>query len=179
MSSGSDVPGQVGSSAQTDSQHGTPSAQSSQPGFLTQIAKAGFLVHAVLLYVATMAFLVPVAPVAWVISGMEGVAAAIAGAFLCFSGGLLTLVWNLAFPGPKLLVVRVLGGMLPRMGVPLMGGLTLQITVKPLAEAGILIYLLVFYPALLSLETWLSLASLDTSGQDTDKSPPPRPTKNV
>ena len=143
------------------------------------ITQGGFLVHSILLYVATMALLFPVAPVAWVISGAEGVAAAIAGAFLCFSGGLLSLVWNLAFPGPKLLVVRILGGMLPRMGVPLMGGLVLQITVEPLAEAGVLIYLLVFYPALLSLETWLSLCSVDTTGQDTDQSLPTRPTKHV
>jgi hypothetical protein len=144
-----------------------------------RIAEGGFLVHAVFLYVATMALVLPVASVAWVISGMEGVAAAISGAFLCFSGGLLTLVWNLAFPGRKLLIVRALGGMLPRMGVPLMGGLVLQIAVEPLAEAGILIYLLVFYPALLSLETWLSLNSLDTSGKDTDQSLPTQPTKNV
>ncbi len=141
------------------------------------IVKGGFLVHAILLYLATMAFLLPVAPVAWVICGAEGVAAAVAGAFLCFSGGLLSLVWNAAFPGPKLLVVRILGGMLPRMGVPILGGLVLQITVRPLAEAGILIYLLVFYPALLSLETWLSLASLGTAGQDTDKSLPTHPTQ--
>ncbi|MHB8898150.1 MAG: hypothetical protein ACYC6Y_05345 [Thermoguttaceae bacterium] len=144
------------------------------------IVKGGFLVHAILLYVATMAFFLPVAPIAWVIGGAEGVAAAAAGAFLCFSGGLLSLVWNLAFPGPKLLVVRILGGMLPRMGVPLMGGLVLQITVEPLAESGILIYLLVFYPALLSLETWLSLSTLDGSSQDTDnKSLPTHRTKNV
>ena len=144
-----------------------------------RIVKGGFLVHAVVLYVATMALLIPVAPVAWVISGVEGVAAAVAGAFLCFSGGLLVLVWNLAFPGPKLLIVRVLGGVLPRMGVPLMGGLVLQITVQPLAEAGVLLYLLFFYPALLSLETWLTLASLDTTGQDNDQSLPTQSTKNV
>ncbi len=143
------------------------------------IVGGGFLVHAILLYVATMAFLLPVAPVAWVISGAEGVAAAVAGAFLCFSGGLLSLVWNVAFPGPKLLVVRILGGMLPRMGVPLIGGLVLQITVEPLAEAGVLIYLLVFYPALLSLETWLSLSSLDPSGQDSDKSLPTQSTERL
>ena len=145
---------------------------------LRWIVKGGFLVHAILLYMATMAFLVPVVPVAWVISGAEGVAAAVAGAFLCFSGGLLALVWNLAFSGPKLLVVRILGGMLPRMGVPLLGGLVLQITVEPLAEAGVLIYLLIFYPALLSLETWLSLSSLDTAGQGADQSST-QPTKNV
>lgn len=152
---------------------------SSDSDLLQRIAKGGFLVHSILLYVATMALLLPVAPVAWVISGVEGVAAAIAGAFLCFSGGLLTLVWNAAFSGPKLLLVRILGGMLPRMGVPLMGGIVLQITVEPLAEAGVLIYLLVFYPALLSIETWLSLTSLDTSGHDSDKSLPTQPTKNV
>ncbi len=146
---------------------------------LQQIVKGGFLVHAIVLYVTTMALLLPVAPVAWVISGAEGVAAAVAGAFLCFSGGLLSLVWNLAFPGPKLLIVRVLGGMLPRMGVPLMGGIVLQITVEPLAEAGVLIYLLVFYPALLSIETWLSLSSLDTTGPDMDQSLPTQPPKNV
>lgn len=146
---------------------------------LQRITKGGFLVHAVLLYVATMALLLPVLPVAWIISGAEGVAAAVAGAFLCFSGGLMSLVWNLAFPGPKLLVVRVLGGMLPRMGIPLMGGLVLQITVEPLAESGVLIYLLIFYPALLSLETWLSLTSVETTGQDTEQSLPTQPTKNV
>jgi hypothetical protein len=146
---------------------------------LQWIVQGGFLVHSVALYVATMALLMPVLPVAWIISGAEGVAAAVAGAFLCFSGGLMSLVWNLAFPGPKLLVVRILGGMLPRMGIPLLGGLVLQITVEPLAEAGVLIYLLVFYPALLSLETWLSLASVTTTGQDTDQSLPTQPTKNV
>ncbi len=146
---------------------------------LQRIAKGGFLVHSIVLYVATMALLLPVLPVAWIISDAEGVAAAVAGAFLCFSGGLLSLVWNLAFPGPKLLIVRALGGMLPRMGVPLMGGLVLQIAVEPLAEAGVLIYLLVFYPALLALETWLSLVSEGPTGRDTDQSLPTQSTKNV
>lgn len=138
---------------------------------LHRVVQGGFLVQAVLLYGATVAILLPVLPIAWVISGPKGVAAATAGGFLCFSGGLMSLVWNMAFPGPKLLVVRTLGGMLPRMGVPLFGGLMLQIAVRPLAEAGILIYLLVFYPALLSIETYLSLAA-GSAAQEADK---PRP----
>ena len=112
------------------------------------MVQGGFLVQAVLLYGATVAILLPVLPIAWVISGPKGVAAATAGGFLCFSGGLMSLVWNMAFPGPKLLVVRTLGGMLPRMGVPLFGGLMLQIAVRPLAEAGHLDISFVFYPAL-------------------------------
>lgn len=146
---------------------------------LLRVVHGGFLGHGLLLYGAMVAILLPVLLVAWVISGPNGVAAATAGGLLCFSGGLLAMAWNAAFPGPKLLFVRILGGMLPRMGVPLLGGVILQISVKPLAEAGILLYLLVFYPALLSIEVYLSVVSMRPAMRDSDPSGPSEPSEHV
>ncbi|MDD4270237.1 MAG: hypothetical protein PHO07_01985 [Pirellulales bacterium] len=146
---------------------------------LLRAVHGGFLVHGLLLYGATVAILLLVLPVAWVISGMEGVAAATAGGLLCFSGGLVAMAWNAAFPGPKLLIVRTLGGMLPRMGIPLLGGVVLQIAVEPLAEAGILLYLVVFYPALLSIEVYLSVMSVRVALRDSEPSGPSEPSEHV
>ncbi len=50
-----------------------------------------------------------------------------------------------------------MASMLPRMGVPLAGALMLQMSPGPLAEAGVMYYLLVFYPITLAIETLLSL----------------------
>ncbi len=48
-------------------------------------------------------------------------------------------------------------GMFPRMAIPIGLGLAIQLRGGPLAEAGLLVYLVVFYPVTLAVETAMSL----------------------
>ncbi len=99
-------------------------------------------------------------PVAWGLDHWAGLTASAAAAGLCFFGAQGALVWSWWFRGPKYLLLSSLGGMLPRMVVPLAGALVLQISVDPLAKAGVLLYLLYFYPITLSVETAMSLPAV-------------------
>jgi len=98
-----------------------------------------------------------VMPVAGFVSGSAGIAAALVAAGLCLLGAGLALVACRLFRGPEHVLPAVLVGMLLRMGIPLASGLALQFQGGPLAEAGLLVYLVVFYPVTLFVETALSL----------------------
>ncbi len=67
------------------------------------------------------------------------------------------LVVYRAFPGPNSAWQGMLAGMLPRMAIPLGFAIPLHIHGGPLAEAGLLVYLVVFYPVTLAAETALCL----------------------
>ena len=95
------------------------------------------------------------------ISGKAGLIAAGVAALLCIAGAEAGLVLSHTFTGPKYRLYGILGGMLPRMGIPLAAGLILQITCGVLAEAGLLVYLIVFYPVTLGLGTVLAIPSVD------------------
>jgi hypothetical protein len=98
-----------------------------------------------------------VAPVAGVLDGVSGVAAAAVAAALCLAGAGVALPASRVASGPNGALVGVLLGTAARMAIPLGGGFVLQIRAEPLAEAGLLYYLLAFYPVTLALETWVSL----------------------
>lgn len=97
-----------------------------------------------------------VAPVAGLRSGTVGLIASGLAGGLCLAGALLALIAGHAASGqsplPGLLI-----GMAARMGIPLLGGLVIFFCGGPLAEAGILYYLLIFYPVTLVAEISLSL----------------------
>ncbi len=98
-----------------------------------------------------------VAPLAIWLNGSIGLAAASVAAGLCLLGALAALVvgWLLRdLPNP---VHGMLAGMLPRMGIPLGAALVFHLQGGVLAESGLLVYLLVFYPVSLGVETFLSL----------------------
>ena len=59
--------------------------------------------------------------------------------------------------GPQQVLALVLVGMMVRMGIPLAAALTVCFCGGPLANAGFLYYLVVFYPVTLTAETFLSL----------------------
>jgi hypothetical protein len=98
---------------------------------------------------------VGVAPVAALVRGRAGLAAAAAAAGLCLLGAILGLALAFCFRGLRFAAVGFALGMLPRMGIPLGGGVAVQFMGGPLAEGGIMIYLLLFYPVTLAFETWL------------------------
>jgi hypothetical protein len=84
------------------------------------------------------------------------VAAAVA-AGLCWAGALAALVLQWLFRGTRYALVGTLGAMLPRLGIPLACGVLLQILSSALAESGLLVYLVAFYPVTLAVETALTL----------------------
>ena len=98
-----------------------------------------------------------VAPVAGYWGGSAGLWAAATAAVLCLAGAGLALVISRALHKPKHALYAMLLGMAARMGVPLAFGLACHLRGGVLAEAGLLYYLLVFYPFTLGVETLLSL----------------------
>ena len=98
-----------------------------------------------------------VGPVAGYLSGGVGLAAAGVAAGLCLAGAAVALLSVHLFRGSSAALAGVLLGMAARMVIPLGGGFVFHAQGGPLAEAGLLYYLLVFYPITLAMETWLSL----------------------
>ena len=98
-----------------------------------------------------------VAPVAYYCGGQTGMLAAVAAAFLCLAGATVALVVSHALREPNHALYGMLLGMAARMGIPMGFGLLCHMQGGALAEAGLLYYLLVFYPVTLGVETALSL----------------------
>ena len=103
---------------------------------------------------AVAAFLIPLS---FQLDGTSGVAAATAAALVCYTGAALALLLGDRFRGPDLAVVGLLVGMFCRTGLPLATALVIHLRTTALSEAGLPIYLLVFYLFCLAVETWLSL----------------------
>lgn len=124
---------------------------------LERLQRGGFLLQWAVLGLAVAVAFALVGPVAWYLAGPLGLTAAAVAAGLCLVGATVALLSVHLFRGPSVAVAGVLLGMAARMVIPLGGGFVLHTHGGPLAEAGLLYYLLVFYPITLALETWLSL----------------------
>jgi hypothetical protein len=96
--------------------------------------------------------------------GLNGIiAAGLAGA-ICWSGAMIALVLVGVFRNsPNQMVSATLLGMLFRMGLPLGAGLFLTNAGGPLAEAGLVRMILVFYLIGLVVETILSVRIMGSS----------------
>ncbi len=106
-----------------------------------------------------------VAPVAFSFSGARGLWAAAAAATFCLAGAGTALATSQFLRKPKYLLHGVLAATAARMGIPLTLGLICHIQGGPLAEAGLLYYLLAFYPVALAVETALSLPGSNRPGK--------------
>ncbi len=112
-----------------------------------------------------------VAPVAgFFCGGPAGIWAAAAAALLCLAGAGLALVVSHALREPNHALYGMLLGMAARMGIPLGFGLVCHLQGGALAEAGLLYYLLVFYPVTLGVETALSLPRNERPASSSDVS---------
>lgn len=100
---------------------------------------------------------VGIAPLAWFWSGSLGPVAAALSAGACLGGAIVALVLGHVFRAPQFALHGVLFGMAARILPPLAVGLACWRHDGPLAQAGVLYYLLIFYPMTLGLETLLSL----------------------
>jgi hypothetical protein len=108
-----------------------------------------------ILCLAMLAAYALVAPIAAWLGGGPGLAAAAVAAGLCFLGTEVALVVARFFSHPTDAWKGMFWGMLPRMGIPLCLGLALQLLGGPLAESGLLVYVIVFYQVALGTEVFL------------------------
>ena len=105
-----------------------------------------------------------VAPIAIWLGGSTALAAAAVAAGLCLAGALAALLVGWLLRDLSNPVHGMLAGMLPRMGIPLGGAMVFHLQGGVLAEAGLLVYLVVFYPVALGVETFLSLPPTGLAG---------------
>ncbi len=119
--------------------------------------RLGLLTGQIALAIVVGLVLAPGAATGWMISGPWGIAAAVVAAVSCWMGAASALAAAALLSGVANGLGGLLAGMGLRMGIPLTCGLLLQLTGGPLTEAGVLYYLLVFYPITLSVEIALSI----------------------
>ena len=136
----------------------------------TKLQSQGMIVQSAVLGLVVAIVYGAVAPAAGFWRGGAGLMAAAVAAALCFLGGALALVVCHLRREPKHVLQRVLLGMLPRMGIPLGFALFFQLRGGVLAEAGLLYYLVVFYPFTLAVETSLTLAPQERAGEPSNVS---------
>jgi hypothetical protein len=130
-------------------------------GWLERLRRQGWGAQSAVLALAVLAVYGVVAPVAKHLDGLRGLGAAAVAAGLCLLGAGSALVAGRRLRGPNDVLLRLLVGMPLRMGLPLAIGLMCHFRGGVLAEAGLLYYLLVFYPVTLGVETTLSLPSAE------------------
>lgn len=122
-----------------------------------QLRNRGVAVKTAVLAIVVLVVFMVAAPVVFHISGTTGVTAAGLAATACLLGAAIALLAGQRVQGPEHALAALLVGMIARMGVPLIIGLVTHLRGGPLAEAGLLYYLLIFYPVTLTIEVALTL----------------------
>jgi hypothetical protein len=125
--------------------------------YLNKLRNYGLAVRMIVIGAASLAVFSAAGPAAFCLGGWCAVAAAGTAGTLCLVGAVIALISSHLLRGPQLAPAALLTGMAARMGVPLCLGMALHLQGGPLADAGLLYYLLVFYPVTLTVETVLSL----------------------
>jgi hypothetical protein len=132
-----------------------------QPSTAQQPAQGGSLTSLLLACAALAAVLIPLAAVlgafAFARSGLIGLGAAAIAAAVCWIAASLALTAVYLGQEIKNPIAGILGGMIFRMGLPLVVILAIQRAQGPLADAGCLWMILGLYAVALVVETWLSL----------------------
>lgn len=94
----------------------------------------------------------------WAISGNRmGIWAGSAAGGVCLLAAWIALIVGESLRRPQYALAGVLLAMLIRMGIPLAAALLVFLRGGPLADAGFLYYLVLFYPVTLTAETFLLL----------------------
>ena len=129
----------------------------SMRSWFTELRSRGWATQAAVLVAVVLVVYALVAPVAALVSGWAGLAAAAVAAGLCLLGAGSAMVACRRFRDPQHALLTVLIGMSLRMVIPLGSAVILQFQGGVLAEAGLLCYLVVFYPFTLGAEIALTL----------------------
>ncbi|OHB73081.1 MAG: hypothetical protein A2V70_19405 [Planctomycetes bacterium RBG_13_63_9] len=139
--------------------------------WLARIQSRSLAARVGLLGIVSLGLYALAAPVGAFVTGPTGLWAATAAGTLCFAGAALALVASHLLRGPQRALIGLLVGMALRFVIPLGGGAACHYGGGSLAEAGILYYLLVFYPITLGVETVLSLPPTDVPARCPETSP--------
>jgi hypothetical protein len=134
--------------------------------WLCNLRNRGVAVRVTALGVVVLAALAATAPVAVRLGGVLALAAATIAAMLCLTGAAVALIVVDRFRTPNGALAALWIGMVVRTGVPFAAGMAIHLYGGPLAQAGLLCYLLAFYPIVLAMGTFLSLPP-------TKRQPPP------
>jgi len=130
-------------------------------GWLQRSRSRGVAAQSAVLVLALLVAYVVVAPVAGSFGGRRGLATSAAAAGFCLLGAGSAWIATRRFSHPSHALLRLLIAIPLRTGLPLVLGLMYHLRGGVLAEAGVLVYLLAFYPVTLGVETILSLLSLE------------------
>ena len=125
--------------------------------WLSNLRNRSVIFRAVVLGIVVLVVFAMTGPVAVRLGGSVALTAALLAAALCLAGATVALVVGNFLRGPRHALAALVASMAVRMGVPLAPALVIHLQGGPLAEAGLLYYLLVFYPVTLAVETALSL----------------------
>ena len=113
-------------------------------------------------------------PVAYLTTAVDGMIAATMAAAVVLAAGIAALAVDRVCRSPEMLLPRVLGGMMLRMGIPLAATMAIYYNGGPLVDAGMVYYLLAFYFVMLVAETTLTLpatgAATGVTGETTETS---------
>jgi hypothetical protein len=129
--------------------------------WLSNLRRRSLAVRLLALTLAVVAPFAIVGPLAEYLGGPAGLAAAGVAAIACLIGAVTALVVSSVLSGTAFALAALMAGMAARMGMPLGLGLLVHLQGGPLAKAGLLYYLLIFYPITLMVETVLSLPSTE------------------
>jgi hypothetical protein len=130
-------------------------------GWLAKLRRQGLIVQLGVLSLAVVTAFAVIGPLAGWLRGAVGVAAAAVAAGVCFLGAAAALCLGRVFSDPARAWIGALAAMIPRMGVPMSFALFFYGLGGRLTDAGLLYYLIVFYPLTLAVETMLSLPETD------------------
>ena len=112
------------------------------------------------LVIATAIAFASASPAVFRLQGADGLRAAALAATLCLLGATLALAIGQLSADQRFIMPALCLGTALRMGIPLITVFSIHLHGGPLAEAGLIYYLLVFYPVTLLVETALSLPGL-------------------
>jgi hypothetical protein len=136
----------------------TKLAGTSVPGSLRLLQKTSLLIRATFLGVVVVMAAAVILPLGWAISGNQtGLVAGVAAGGVCLLAAWIALGLGDTLRKPQQILALVIVGMMTRMGIPLAAALIVYFCGGPLADAGFLYYLILFYPVTLTAETLLFL----------------------
>ncbi len=133
---------------------------SNATGRLARMRKWGLLPRIAILATATLVIGGVTAPIGWYLSDMRGLAAVGTAGGVCLAGAVAALVVSHLLRAPAVALYGMLFGMMFRLGIPLAFAVSVRLS-GVLADAGVLYYLVAFYPVTLGVETALSLPATD------------------
>jgi hypothetical protein len=125
--------------------------------WLSNLSNRSTAIRLMVLTTAVIAEFAIAAPLSVRLGGVTALAAATMAAGLCLAGAAAALVISDRLRGPNGTLAALWLTMTLRMGVPFLAGTIIHCHGGPLARAGLLWYLLVFYPLTLVIGTILSL----------------------